>query len=179
MDGYGPQPPIYHFNVIDPELDHTYLPERGDPHATGWDVRASRTIKLYPTKLVKIPLGIRCIAPEGYWLELRPRSSTFSKKNLHALYGVIDCSYEGELLFACQWIPEFRSHANYHSEFLGEIGDYLRNEMTIEKGDRIGQLVPVRRQEMIAREVSSEEFERMCKERGFKRGAGGFGSTGK
>lgn len=171
--------PIYNFNILDSSLDHTYLPAKGESHSTGWDVRAAVSVKLRPTQAFKIPLGIRCIAPEGYWLELRPRSSTFGKKNLHALYGVIDQSFEGELIFACQWIPPFTPGAMYMTEFADEVGEYFSSELIIEKGDRIGQLVPVRRQEMIAREVSTEEFERMCKERGLQRGAGGFGSTGK
>lgn len=146
-------------------LDSSFIPTRCDPFATGWDVKAAKTVEMFKHKTSLIPLGIKCFAPKNYWLELRPRSSTFGKLNLHALYGVIDESYEGELLFACSWMPDT---------------NFAFNAVTvIEKGTRLGQLVPVRRQEMLVSEVSAEEFDTLCKERGMNRGAGGFGSTGK
>jgi len=158
-------------------LDESFLPVRGDSHSTGWDVRAAKDVVFYPTSLEMIPLGIRCFAPEGYWLELRPRSSTFGKKELSSLYGVIDNNFEGELLFACKWEP---SLLQPHDEYLSsnDLVDYFYKALTIKKGERIGQLVPVRRQEMFVTGITNEEFDTLCAQRGLKRGAGGFGSTG-
>jgi dUTPase len=164
------------------ESDHLdtkdFLPVRGDSRSTGWDVTAAEAVTMRPTETVRIPLGIRCFAPEGWWLELRPRSSTFAKKELSALYGVIDESYEGELLFVCRWVPNFH---NYGPRFVSPIDDVVRyydREFTVAKGERIGQLVPVQRQEMIVKSVTNEEFDVLCRERGLERGAGGLGSTG-
>jgi dUTPase len=84
------------------------------------------------------------------------------KKNLHALYGVIDEDYEGNMIFACQYQP---TNSN--------------NILSIEKGEAVGQLIPVKRQEIVVEQVSNEEYERLCKERSATRGAGGFGSTSK
>lgn len=112
---------------------------------------------------VKIPLGFRVFCPPGWWLELRPRSSTFAKKNLHALYGVIDEDFEGQMIFAAQFIPEVAGGLTC---------------LTIQEGEAIGQIVPIRRQEMKIERVSNEEYENFCKERNTTRGAGGFGSTG-
>ena len=167
-------------------LEDCFLPVRGDSRSTGWDVRSSETIVLHPTETVRIPLGIRCFSPKGWWLELRPRSSTFAKRYLSALYGVIDESYEGELLFVCRWIPSFydpeierelvagpHSTAEFHP-----VWGYYDRELIISKGERIGQLVPVERQEMVVTSVTNEEFDRLCRERGLERGAGGLGSTG-
>jgi len=103
-------------------------------------------------------------APEGWWMELRPRSSTFAKKRLHSLYGVIDEDYEGECLFACQYIPDICT---------------LGNDLKIEFGEAIGQIVPVRRQEMIVEAITEEEYQKLVATRKFNRGAGGFGSTDK
>lgn len=154
--------PTFKFAVtegLDPSL---YMPVRGEPTATGWDVRAASVFALNRFDHVKIPLGLRVLAPKGWWLELRPRSSSFAKKNLSALYGVIDEGYEGQLMFACQYLPE------NESERLG-----------IQEGDAIGQLIPVRRQEMKVVNVSNAELDAAFKERNGVRGSGGFGSTSK
>ena len=157
--------PVFKFN-----LTHKYngnvnlLPTRGTPKATGWDVKvALEEVIIRPGEHVKIPLGFKVFAPDGWWLELRPRSSTFAKKHLNALYGVIDEDYEGMCMFACQYLPNIKS-----------MGD----DLVLRHGDAIGQMVPVRRQEMIVEEVSDDEFLRLCQERNAARGAGGFGSTG-
>jgi dUTP pyrophosphatase len=143
------------------EID--FLPKRGTDKATGWDVRAAESIKLRAGQYAKIPLGFRVLAPDGWWLELRPRSSTFAKKYLHCLYGVIDEDYEGQCLFACQYMPDISS---------------LGNDLIIEFGDAIGQIIPVKRQEMTVQLISEKEYEQEIQKRAFKRGAGGFGSTG-
>jgi dUTP pyrophosphatase len=171
--------PEFIFSIRD-NLGDSFVPTRGDSHSTGWDVCAAEDVVLRPTERALIPLGIKCFAPPGYWLELRPRSSTFGKKSLHALYGVIDEGYEGELLFACQWIPNF--HDSIVAPTTPPNGDaiatYLNCEFKIEKGERIGQLVPVKRQEMSVKVVTNDVFRALCNIRGLARGAGGFGSTG-
>jgi deoxyuridine 5'-triphosphate nucleotidohydrolase len=165
-DGYFSPIPIFKFAMRrDLVGQPQYFPKRATELATGWDVTAAphSAIRLRAGQYAKIPLGFRVLAPPGWWLELRPRSSTFAKKQLNCLYGVIDEDYEGECLFACQYIPDIFS---------------LGNDITIASGDMIGQLVPVRRQEMKVEMVSNEEYEKLCKERNANRGSGGFGSTG-
>lgn len=169
--------PEFKFCLAENVTDEKFLPTRSESADTGWDVRAACRVEFYPTAMIKIPLGIRCFAPKGYWLELRPRSSTFGKKQLHCLYGVIDERYEGELLFACQWIPQLSLSKDGNT--LQEGWSPANSEpFVIEEGDRVGQLVPVKRQEMRVSLVSSDEFNQLVKERGGKRGSGGFGSTG-
>lgn len=164
--------PIFRFNILrrnglqplgDPSQ---FLPKRATPRSTGYDVRAAvlQPLVVRPGKYIKIPLGFRVFAPPGWWLELRPRSSTFGKKQLHCLYGVIDEDYEGECLFAGHYLPDISS---------------LGNDLVIEFGDAIGQVIPVERKEMEVLEVNDEEYEDCCTNRGAHRGAGGFGSTGK
>lgn len=140
-----------------------FLPAKLDPDSTGWDVRCAEpngvSMKSNEYKLIR--LGFRMFAPEGMWLELRPRSSSFAKKHLHALYGVIDENFENELLFACQFIPEWS-------------GDTLH----IEFGERIGQVIPVRKRSMETCEITNEEYDRLVVLRNSGRGTGGFGSTG-
>lgn len=158
--------PTFKFAVRnDLEHEKRFYPKRGTEKATGWDVSSAsgKDVILRAGQYAKIPLGFRVFAPSGWWLELRPRSSTFAKKQLHCLYGVIDEDYEGECLFACQYIPDISS---------------LGKDLTISYGDAIGQIIPVKRQEMKVEIVTNEEYEKLCKERSAARGSGGFGSTG-
>lgn len=163
--------PTYRFALRGDLKDQKqFLPTRGEPLATGWDVRAAfpneSEVHFHPFMKYLIPLGFRAFCPPGWWFQLKPRSSTFGKKSIHSLYGTIDETYEGELLFACQYIPE------------NSLTDHPDN-LTIKFGDAVAQIVPVRRQEMIVEEATNEEYNSFCKERSAQRGAGGFGSTTK
>lgn len=144
-----------------------FLPTRAEPMSTGYDVRAAqedrKNIVLRPGSYVKIPLGFRAFPEQGYWFELKPRSSSFTKKHLHALYGTVDNNYEGNCYFCAQYIPDVSS---------------LATDLVIEFGERIGQIVPVKLQEMNIEEISNEQYDIICKERNGIRGAGGFGASG-
>lgn len=188
--GYGPEIiraftevmveeiPEYKFSLReDLKNEKQFLPTKAESKASGWDVRAAmpdkRALLVKPFEFIKIPLGIRSFCPEGWWYEIKPRSSTFLKKNLHALYGTIDETYEGELVFACQYIPEGGKVKRFVSCFFND------DALVISYGDAIGQLIPVKRQEMKVVECSNEEYDNICKERNGARGTGGFGSTGR
>ncbi len=182
--------PSFKFALRDDLTDEKqFLPTRAESKATGWDVRAAmkdrKPILIRPFEFAKIPLGFRGYCPEGWWYELKPRSSSFAKKNLHALYGTIDETYEGELVFACQYIPAvpFRTHWEDDGLQWDEPEDWDEywgaSELKIEFGDAIGQLIPRERQEMLVEEISNEEYDKLCGARAAVRGAGGFGSTGR
>lgn len=125
--------PTFKF-AIQSGLDDTFLPTKATAKNTGWDVRCAEPngVILIPGQYAKISLGFQIFSPEGWWLELRPRSSSFIKKNLHALYGVIDEEFPHLAMFCCQYCPE---------------GQYS-TPLVIEYGERIGQLIPVKRQEV-------------------------------
>lgn len=184
MDGY--HTPIYKFALREDLKDEKqFLPTRAEPTATGWDVRAAmvdrKPMLIKPFEQVKIPLGFRGFCPIGWWYELKPRSSTFAKKNLHALYGTIDETYEGELVFACQYIP----HMDYYEgpvssvTLKATVETYLKHRLQIDFGDAIGQIIPTRRETMVVQETSNLDYDDLCKKRDAIRGVGGFGSTGK
>ena len=174
--------PTFKF-AINEGLSDLYLPVRGTDRATGWDVKSTEKVTIKPGEYAKIPLGFRMFCPAGWWMELRPRSSSFAKKNLHALYGVIDEDYEGQCIFACQYLPLVRIEAEldepYGSGYKinGVITEYVAEDLVIQEGEAIGQIIPVRREEMIVERVTNEEYEKLCKERSASRGSGGFGST--
>jgi len=182
--------PVFRFALReDLKDDKRFLPARAEPKATGWDVRAAmpdkKTLYVRPFELVKIPLGIRGFCPEGWWYDIKPRSSSFAKKNLHSLYGTIDETYEGELVFACQYLPPVPFKTNHDNDGLAwdehdDWGEYLgANNLHIEFGDAVAQIIPRLRQEMSVFEITNQDYDNACKARAAIRGAGGFGSTGK
>lgn len=169
--------------------DKRFLPIRAEPKASGWDVKAAmkdrKPLIIRPFEYVKISLGFRAFCPEGWWYELRPRSSTFAKKYLNCLYGVIDQTFENELVLACQYIPEVSFETETICENLSYSSESRFNSTTqvsapnleINFGDAIGQIIPIRRQEMVVSECSNIEYNEYCKNRGGVRKEGGFGST--
>lgn len=162
--------------------DKQFLPTKAEPKATGWDVRAAmpnqKSLIIKPLEFVKIPLGFRAFCPEGWWYELKPRSSTFGKKNLHALYGTVDETYEGELVFACQYIPPINQPTENFISMETKLSLHFNlTTLTVDFGEAIGQIIPIERQEMLVSEISNEDYDSFCKDRAGVRGTGGFGST--
>jgi len=146
--------------------DKRFLPTRAEPFALGYDVRAAtkdkKDIILRAGQYFKIPLGFRSFCPSGWGYELHPRSSSFAKKSMHNLIGIIDETFPLECQIVGQYIPD-----------LGSLG----KDLTIKFGDAIGQIIPVRRQDAIIEDISNEEMDKMFKERNAPR-TGGIGSTG-
>ncbi len=189
--------PEFYFALRDDLKDEKcFMPTKAEPNASGWDVYAAmldhKSLIIKPFEYVKIPLGFRVFCPDGWWLELRPRSSTFAKKYLHALYGVIDSSFEGELMMALTYQPEISintelmCHNNYYDSYYETTDVYwtantsLDNDnLTIQFGEAIGQIIPVRKKDMLTKKISNKDYNKMVKERGYQRGAQGFGSTSK
>lgn len=144
-----------------------FLPTRSEPEASGWDVRCAVLggVELRDGCFYKIPLWFRSFCPPGWWAELNPRSSSFIKRNLHSLYGKIDETYPNEWFFLCQYIADASliQNANYPQR--------------IEFGDRIGQVMPVRRQDMVMEIISNDVMDAEITNRNATR-KGGLGSTG-
>ena len=157
--------PNFKFALREDLIDHKeFLPTKAEPAATGYDVRAAfllhDNLVLNPGDYFKIPLGFRSIPNEGWWFQLHPRSSSFTKKNMHNLIGIIDEHYSNELLFAGQYLPQD-----------------MKASITVSFGEAIGQIIPIKRVDMQIVEISNKEYDDFCKQRISAR-AGGFGSTG-
>lgn len=144
-----------------------FLPSQSRPKDTGYDVRCAEPngLELIPGHYFTMKLGIRMFAPEGWWLKLVPRSGTFKNYNVHALYGTIDETYEGELCFVGQFVPD-QSKLFYPPE-----------STRVEFGQKFAQVIPSPRWEMPVIALSNQEIDQMYRERGDIRGAGGFGSS--
>ena len=146
--------------------DKRFLPSRTTSVSTGWDVRCAqedrKPIVLRPGQYVKIPLGFRTIAADGWWLKLEPRSSTFVKKSLHCLCGVIDQDYRGYMFQVGQYLSDVSA---------------LGKDLILEFGEPIGQLIPYRLEDMNIEQIGNEEFDAICKENQSMRDHSGFGAT--
>ena len=123
----------------------------GPTEDAGMDLRAVERVVLAPGVAQGVPTGIAIELPAGYEAQVRPRSGMALKHSVTVNFGTIDPGYRGEIR-----VVMFNLSA----------GDYV-----IEKGDRIAQLV-VARYEAVEWEEGSELGES-------RRGAGGFGSSGR
>lgn len=133
------------------------LPTRANPGDAGFDLYVSEDTKIEPGEFVDVPCGVRVAMPPGIWGRITGRSSTWRKRQLLVIEGVIDTGYRG---------PLYAGVTN--------MGD---RHKIIEKGERIAQLVlhenVAARHHAIA--VDSGMFERIP---GDGRGEAGFGSSG-
>lgn len=130
------------------------LPEYATALSAGMDIKANldEPLILNPLQRAMIPTGLYVAIPQGYEIQVRPRSGLAAKKGVTVLNtpGTIDADYRGEVKV---------------------ILVNLSNEpFTVEPGERIAQLV-LARHEVIEWE-SVEALDETL------RGAGGFGSTG-
>ena len=130
------------------------LPKYETNGSSGMDLAAyiNTSINLDPGKSVIVPTGLMVAIPEGYEIQIRPRSGLAAKKNISVLNtpGTIDADYRGEI-----------------KVILINLG---RNMFIIEKGLRIAQ--------MVVCPVIRAQLEEVSELNDTSRGKGGFGSTG-
>ena len=131
------------------------LPSYATEGAAGLDLRASLTeaVTLRPLERKLIPTGLYIELPLGYEAQIRPRSGLSIRHGITVINspGTIDADYRGEVQ-----VP------------LVNLSD---DPFVIEDGERIAQMV-IARHEVIQWEPVEELSET-------KRGAGGFGHTGR
>ena len=140
-----------------PHFQGLQLPAYETLGAAGMDVRAAvedgKPVTLKPGERAMVPTGLSVAIPQGYEIQMRPRSGLAAKHGITCLNspGTIDSDYRGEL-----------------KVILINHGD---QDFVIVRGERIGQIVLAAVSRMIWQEVAElPETER---------GAGGFGSTGR
>ncbi len=130
------------------------LPEYATALAAGMDVRADNAepIVLHPLERALVPTGLYFEIPAGYEIQVRPRSGLAIKKGITVLNspGTVDADYRGELRVIL---------VNLSNE-----------DFTIERGERIAQIVLAAHAK-----IEWEEVEALGES---QRGEGGFGSTG-
>lgn len=143
------------------------LPKYAHQGDAGMDVCAVEDVALWPFTPTLVKTGLVAEIPDGYELQVRPRSGLALKRGITVWNspGTVDCGYKGEIGVILLWAPRCERDIDDTIRVTENIG-----VANIYKGDRIAQLVlaPVTRAEVVeVVEVSDTE-----------RGAGGFGSTG-
>jgi len=134
--------------------DEDNLPFYGSELAAGADVRAANReeIVLQPGGSALIPTGVRFAIPQGYEIQVRPRSGLAFKHQITVLNtpGTIDADYRGELGVI--------------------LINHGKEPFVVTYGMRIAQIVlaSVVRAEFVLEETLSST----------SRGEGGFGHTG-
>jgi dUTP pyrophosphatase len=131
------------------------LPSYATEGSSGMDVRAAvkEDIIIPSGKVALVPTDFSVEIPEGYEIQVRPRSGLAAKHSIGILNspGTVDSDYRGEVKIIL---------INYGDE-----------DFRISRGERIAQL------------VVSKVYRALLKEsnnlRSSKRGEGGFGHTGK
>ncbi|HEX2764943.1 MAG TPA: dUTP diphosphatase [Allosphingosinicella sp.] len=129
------------------------LPSYASAGAAGMDVVAAEDRTLEPGERHAIATGFAVAIPQGYEIQVRPRSGLAKNHGVTCLNtpGTIDSDYRGEV-----------------KVILANLG---AEPFDVRRGERIAQLVPAPVQKAAFREVADLD------ETG--RGAGGFGSTGR
>lgn len=140
-----------------PHFEGLALPVYETAGSAGLDVRAAvpegAPVVLAPGARDMVPTGLSVAIPQGYELQMRPRSGLAAKYGVTCLNspGTIDSDYRGELKVI--------------------LINHGQAPFTIARGERIGQLVlaPVTQLEWAEVGTLPET----------SRGQGGFGSTGR
>jgi dUTP pyrophosphatase len=131
------------------------LPAYETKDSAGMDLRANleEAIVLKPLQRTLVPTGIFIELPTGYEAQIRPRSGLAYNKGITVLNspGTIDADYRGEIKVLL---------VNLSSE-----------EFIVRDGERIAQMIVAAHERVIWQEAN-DLLET-------KRGAGGFGHTGK
>ena len=131
------------------------IPEYQTAGAAGFDFHALEEIYIYPGDISLVKTGLAFEIPEGYELQVIPRSGVSLKTKLRVANspGCIDSDYRGEV---CVIMENISKHDS-------------RIPIIIKKHERIaqGKIVPIVRADF--KQVSALSVT--------KRGEGGFGST--
>ncbi len=145
---------IVKFKRLDKQFNDIPVPSYSTEHSAGMDIRAALVDEMIvkPGGIVLVPTNLSIEIPEGYEIQVRPRSGLAIKHGIGILNspGTIDSDYRGEVKII--------------------LFNFGKSDFIIKRGDRIAQLIlsKVYRAELI----ETDELENT------KRGSGGFGHTG-
>jgi dUTP pyrophosphatase len=137
------------------EYNDIPLPEYATEGSAGMDIRAAinEPVIIKMGEVVIVPTNLSVEIPHGYEIQVRPRSGLAANHGIGILNspGTIDSDYRGEIKII--------------------LINFGKEDFTIQKGERIAQL--------IISKVFRADFSEENSLNKSKRGSGGFGHTGK
>lgn len=149
------------------------LPVYANINDAGMDIRAAIDVEIKEGETKLIPTGIILAIPEGYEVQVRPRSGISLNTPLRIANtpGTIDSNYRDEIGIIMTNTSN-SSHKNDKVYLITEKGN-KNGIYKINKGDRIAQIVLCKCEKFVFEQVESGKIENI----GINRG-GGFGHTG-
>ena len=133
--------------------DGAPLPKHAKKGDAGLDLTSRETVQIAPFETVLVGTGVQAEIPDGYFGDVRPRSSIATKRGITLANSpsTIDSGYRGEIMLPLHNITS--------------------KMQRVEKGERVAQMIiqPFATCECVEVDELSDS----------ERGVGGFGSTGK
>lgn len=150
------------------------MPEYAHPDDSGMDVYAVDDYVIHPGETKLIPTGIKMAVPNGYEIQIRPKSGRALKTKMRIAnsIGTVDAGFRGELQVIIENIEPPIKDITYDFDDNGRpiITSILRgSDMTIGKGEKFAQLVLMEVPKAVLFQVENLDDT--------ERGNGGFGST--
>jgi len=143
------------FKRLRKELDHISLPSYATKGSAGLDIYAAleNPMTIAKGSIEMVPTNISVEIPEGYEIQVRPRSGLAAKHGIGILNspGTIDSDYRGEIKII--------------------IINFGKEDFVIQPAERIAQLV--------VSKVYTAKFIETKELNNTSRGEGGFGHTGR
>ena len=150
------------------------LPEYARLFDAGMDVCAACDIEIYPGETKLIPTGLKMAIPEGYEIQIRPRSGISANTPLRIPNspGTLDAGYRDEIFVAMSNSSSLVSSSETTANMLplnskGNVNGIYK----IKEGDRIAQFVLCKTPRI--KFVLTDNISNIGTNRG-----GGFGSSG-
>lgn len=151
------------------------MPEYAHPDDSGMDVYAVDDYVIHPGETKLIPTGIKLAVPNGYEIQIRPKSGRALKTKMRIAnsIGTVDAGFRGELQVIIENIEPPIKDITYDFDDNGRpiITSILRgSDMTIGKGEKFAQLVLMEVPKAVLFQVENLDDT--------ERADGGFGSSG-
>lgn len=153
------------------------IPVKAHSTDAGFDLFASEDVKISAGDTKLVPTGLAFELPEGYEMQVRPRSGLSLKTPLKVMLGTVDAGYRGEvgiIVHNAQQV-EYRSAPGFSKGILAGDEDFnitvaKFSKIEIKKGDKIAQAIIQKLPDIELVEVDILDDG--------DRGENGFGSTG-
>lgn len=151
------------------------MPKYAHPGDSGMDVYAVDDYVIRPGETKLIPTGIKMAVPNGYEIQIRPKSGRALKTKMRIAnsIGTVDAGFRGELQVIIENIEPPIKDITYDFDDGGRpiITSILRgSDMTIGKGEKFAQLVLMEVPKAVLFQVENLDDT--------ERAEGGFGSSG-